>query len=410
MKLLILNQVFYPDVVSTAQHSADLARELVERGCQVTVVASSRGYDDPAQRFRRRERWHGVDIYRVAGTAFGKTRRWQRAVDFASFLLSCCWRLLWLPRQDVVLAMTSPPLISVLGMLLVPWKARRLIVWAMDLNPDEAIAAGWLKSDSLSARVLDGLMLRSLRRAQAIIALDRFMKARIAAKGVPPSKVEVIPPWSHDGSVQFDPQGREQFRARHGLGDKFVVMYSGNHSPCHPLDTVLEAARRLRDRQDIIFCFVGGGSEHRRLQSIAAQEKLTNILCLPYQPLTALPGSLSAADLHLVVMGDPFVGIIHPCKLYNILALGAPFAYIGPLESHVTDIAARLPSGHSILVPHGADGELARLIESTVASRPPFRRLPLASEFAQARLVTKVVDVLEAAAGEQPQTSLVAQF
>lgn len=410
MKVLILNQVFYPDVVSTAQHSADLARQLAERGCRVTVVASSRGYDDPGQRFRRRERWYGVDIYRVCNTAFGKSRRWRRALDFVSFLLSCCWRLLWLPRQDVVLAMTSPPLISVLGMLLVPWKARRLVVWAMDLNPDEAIAAGWLKPDSLTARVLEGLMLRSLRRAEIIIALDRFMKARIAAKGVPASKVEVIPPWSHDGVVRFDPRGREHFRARHGLEDKFVVMYSGNHSPCHPLDTVLGAARRLRHREDIAFCFVGGGSEHRRLEVTAEREKLTNVLCLPYQSLSELPGSLSAADLHLVVMGDPFVGIIHPCKLYNILALGAPFAYIGPAESHVTDIAARLPSGHAVLVPHGADGELARLIESTAASRPPFRRLPLASEFAQSRLITKVVDVLEAVAGEPAQTSLVAQF
>src|SRR5439155_2433474 len=50
------------------------------------------------------------------------------------------------------------------------------------------------------------------------------------------------------------------------LDDKFVVMYSGNHSPCHPLDTLLEAARRLEKERDIVFCFVGGGSEWAKIK------------------------------------------------------------------------------------------------------------------------------------------------
>src|SRR6266699_3329465 len=64
----------------------------------------------------------------------------------------------------------------------------------------------------------------------------------------------------------------------------------------------------------------------------------TNIVCLPYQPLSALAGSLSAADLHVVVMGEPFVGIVHPCKIYNVLAVCAPVLYLGPRPNHVTEI------------------------------------------------------------------------
>src|SRR5206468_1545889 len=86
------------------------------------------------------------------------------------------------------------------------------------------------------------------------------------SKGIGPDKIAVIPPWSHDDAARFDAEGREAFRQAHGLADKFVVMYSGNHSPCHPLDTLLAAAGSLAHRKDIVFCFVGGGSEWRKIR------------------------------------------------------------------------------------------------------------------------------------------------
>jgi len=55
----------------------------------------------------------------------------------------------------------------------------------------------------------------------------------------------VVPPWSLTSTVHFDEEGRQSFRERHNLSEKFVVMYAGNHSPCHPLETLLEAARHL---------------------------------------------------------------------------------------------------------------------------------------------------------------------
>ena len=106
-------------------------------------------------------------------------------------------------------------------------------------------------------------------------------------------------------------------------------MYSGNHSPCHPLDTLLDAARALKERSEIVFCFIGGGSEQVKVREFAAHTT-DNVKCLPYQPLNELSSSLSAADLHVVVMGDEFVGIVHPCKVYNIMSVGAPALYIGP--------------------------------------------------------------------------------
>ncbi|MGA9131867.1 MAG: glycosyltransferase family 4 protein, partial [Candidatus Sulfotelmatobacter sp.] len=330
MKILILNQAFYPDVVSTAQHASDLAKALTQVGHEVTVVCSSRGYDDPRVRFPQQETWNAVNIIRVRSTGFGKASRWRRAADFSTFMASCALRVWRLQRFDVVVAMTSPPLISFLSSLAVPGRASNLVFWSMDLNPDEAIAAGWLREKSLTARVLSRMLLHSLQRADRIVALDRFMKDRIRAKGIPAEKVVVVPPWSHDDRVSFDPAGREEFRALYKLSRRFVVMYSGNHSPCHPLETLLQAAELLAENEDVVFCFVGGGSEFGTVKERARSRGLRNVLCLPYQPIEKLAGSLSAADLHVVVMGDKYVGIVHPCKIYNVLAVKKPFLYIGP--------------------------------------------------------------------------------
>jgi glycosyltransferase involved in cell wall biosynthesis len=188
MKILLLNQTFHPDVVSTAQHLGELAVALVERGHEVTVVTGRRAYDEPDKFFPARETWRGVNIYRVWSTRLGKRTKWRRAADFASFILSSCVRLLVLPRHDVVVALTTPPLISFIG----AWSAKlwraRFACWVMDLNPDEAVAAGWLRADSLMGRLLERMSRFSLRRAGCIIALDRFMADRIIAKGITSEK------------------------------------------------------------------------------------------------------------------------------------------------------------------------------------------------------------------------------
>jgi len=396
LKVLLLNQCFYPDVVSTAQHLTDLATALTSRGHKVTVIASDRGYDDPSMRFKRWERWNDIDIVRIPSLSFGKNGRWRRAFNFGSFLLVCAFRLLLSKRFDLVVALTSPPLISFLAALFVKLKGGRLCFWVMDLNPDEAIAAGWLDERSATARLLQRMLRYSFRVASSTIVLDRFMHDRVVAKGVDPPRVTIVPPWSHDDAVEYSDAGREAFRAHHDLSDKFVVMYSGNHSPCHPLDTLLGAARALEPRREIVFVFVGGGSEQVKVR----ESGLKNVRCLPYQPLNELSGSLSAADLHVVVMGEKFVGIVHPCKVYNIMSVGAPVLYIGPEPSHITDIASR--HGNFLLASHGdVEAVVAAILQAT-----QFRQRQPLTSFSKDRLLPQLINVIEVGQDLQDFTGL----
>ena len=330
----------------------------------------------------------------------------------------------------MVVALTSPPLISFIAAWLARLRGSRFVYWVMDFNPDEAIAAGWLRPGSFAARLLDRMSRFSLRRAHKIIALDRFMRDRILAKGISAEKVVVLPPWSQDDQVHYDDAGRERFRAQHGLQDKFVVMYSGNHSPIHPLDTLLEAARRLAAERDVVFCFIGGGSEFQRIKQMAEQGRageeyckhqkmrtgdlsslgpqpstlnlqLPKVLCLPYRPLEELSASLSAADVHVVVMGNAFVGLVHPCKIYNILSIGTPVLYIGPRPSHVTEIFDATHAGLRFYsaVQGDVEGLVAQIRKARADCISSAQRTscPLQTQFLKETLLPRLIAELESA-------------
>jgi glycosyltransferase involved in cell wall biosynthesis len=403
MKVLLLNQCFHPDHVATAQHLTDLALELVKRGHELTVVASSRGYDNPDIRYPVREKWRGIDIRRIWTPGLGKKAKWRRLVDFAIFWGNAARILLFLPRHDVTVCLTSPPLISALGTLVATIKGGAVVPWVMDLNPDEAVAAGWFKAGGMAERLLTFIQNWSFRRASRIIALDRFMADRLKAKGVASEVIHTDAPWSHDQAISYNVAARDAFRAEHGLTGKFVVMYSGNHSPCHPLDAVLAAADELKTDGQIHFLFVGGGSEFKKVQAFARDKALRNITCLPYQPMEKLSGSLSAADLHLVVMGDPFVGIVHPCKIYNILTLGIPFLFIGPGASHGSDLALRLNDpAHGRLARNGdVAGIVSQIHDAKALGQRQVNNAArkLGAEFSHAVLCPRLAQVIEQAAG-----------
>lgn len=396
LRVLMLSQVYHPDVASAGQHLTDLGTALAARGHRVRVISSRRAYDDPATKFSSRETYRGVEVVRVWCAGFGKGAKWRRALDFASFIITSFVRLLIEPKPDVVIALTAPPLISFLGALGAVLRGCRFVYWIMDLNPDEAIAAGWLRSRSLAARFLERISRFALEHASEIVVLDRFMCDRLLAKGVPREKISIIPPWAHDEAVRFDAEGRLEFRRTHGLNDKFVVMYSGNHSPCHPLTTVLDAAKALATDEGIAFCFVGGGSEFRKIQQQVGPS-LPNVICLPYQPLNKLAGSLSAADLHVVAMGNPFVGMVHPCKIYNIMSIGAPVLYVGPEQSHLADILQEVTAAGAYESLRHDD--VAGTVEAIrrMAQRPDVRvdygGIP--TQFAQGALLPRLLRVIE---------------
>jgi len=171
----------------------------------------------------------------------------------------------------------------------------------------------------------------------------------------------------------------------------------------------LAAAEQLAGDREIVFCFIGGGSEWRKIKQLVGNPTSSlngNLVCLPYEPLDQLSASLSAADLHVVVLGQAMLGLVHPCKIYNILSVAAPVLYIGPRPSHVTEILdATGPECPHAQVAHADTDRVVQQIQQLRqrtgrAERP--NPSPVLTRFSQATLVPQLVAVIEAAEASVP--------
>lgn len=338
--LLMISQVYVPDPTSVGQHMADVAAELVRRGYRVKVLASGSGYDDPTVKYKKREIIDGVEIRRFPFSSFGKGSLLLRLIAQTFFMLQCMFYGLTVRNVRAILVSTSPPMCAVAAIFLRAVKRVPIKYWVMDLNPDQMIALGKTQEDSVPSKVFNYLNRMILRRAQDVIALDRFMAARINRKMDVSRKMTILPPWPHEDHLEIVPHDKNPFREQHGLQGKTVIMYSGNHGFSTPVTTILQAALQLQDREDIVFMFIGGGVGKKEVEETIANHKPKNIRSLPYQPLDQIKYSLSAADVHVVTVGNDVVGIVHPCKIYGAMALARPILLVAPDPCHASELLA----------------------------------------------------------------------
>ena len=399
--VLVLTPTFVPDPAAVGQQMTDMATEMARRGHRVVVYTSDRGYDDPRERYPAHETLHGVEVRRLPFSSFGKSSFVTRGLGSASLMAQCLVRVLGERNLAGVVITTSPPLSDLAGTLAGLVRRRVPIVyWAMDLYAEQVVALGKMQPTDVAARALQLVQRLILRRASLVVALDRFMAERVKSRAPVDADIVIIPPWSHEDRLEPVEHARNPFRIEHGLVGKFVVMYSGNHTFTNPLTTVLDAAEHFRDDPDVRFLFVGGGAGKKEVEDRIASSGLRNALSLPYQPLANLGNSLSAADLHVVTLGDAMVGICHPCKVYGAAAVGRPILYVGPRPSHVSDLLDAQDIGWQ--ASHGDTQAVVRAIEAARAAGPKKLRAMgdraaalLHASLSQATLCGRLCDELE---------------
>ena len=329
--ILFINRVYPPANGATGQLLSDLASALANRGHHVTVLTSGSVFSAPRSEVR-----DGVRVERVTSAEFTRASHWRRALSYLSLYPAFLLRALRLPRTDVVVTLTDPPLLVVLGAMLQALRGARHVHWAQDLYPELAEELAVLRRDGWLVRVLRFASTTALRRANRIVAVGRCMKARLVARGIAAECVAVIPNWGQEANAESRTGllAGTQFRREHGLTDRFVIMYSGNLGLAHPFEAMLDAAGELQTSSpEALLLFVGDGPRLSWVKEHVLRRRLENVRFLPFQPREQLSESLAAADIHLASMLPELCGLVVPSKVCGIAAAGRPCVFLGPAES-----------------------------------------------------------------------------
>ena len=358
-RLLVLNQYYWPGVEATAQLLTDLCEALADEYDVTVVTGRLMGHEDDPDRERR----NGVEILRVQSTAYDRSSLHRRAVNYVTYLLRALQRGLRVPRPDIVLCMTDPPMAGDVALVVARrWRAP-LVVVSQDVFPEIAVELKRLQNPLLVG-LLRVLTRFYLRRADRVVAIGGTMQQRLAAKGTDPRRIRVIANWVD--TKELTPQPRDNPWAReHGLVDRFVVMHSGNIGHAQDLDTLIHATTYLRDHDRLAVVLIGSGARHADHVALAERLDADPVSFLEYQPREVLAQSLSSADVHFVGLARGLSGFVVPSRLYGILAAGRPVLAAAEDDSETAQVVRAVGCG--LVIPPGRPDLLATTIRELAA-------------------------------------------
>jgi glycosyltransferase involved in cell wall biosynthesis len=193
------------------------------------------------------------------------------------------------------------------------------------------------------------------------------MRARVAAKGIPADRLAMINVWADPDEVRPVDRATNPYRKQWGIGDRLLVMYSGNFGIGHDVRTIARGVEALRDDPNVIFAFVGGGKRKDELIGILRAKGLSNFIEAPYQPREKINDLLGAADIHLASLLEGTTGVMVPSKFYGVMAAARPILYVGERTGEVARTIEEERCGF-IVAPGDVDG-FARSLRRLASDR-----------------------------------------
>jgi glycosyltransferase involved in cell wall biosynthesis len=340
-QLLILNQMAGP-------MTWELAEDLGEAMGRVALLT---GHPDTLAKGGTGT----VDLYEAPVYVRGSFPR--RALSWLAYMFKAFfWMWRW-PRATPVLLFSNPPILCWLGWIMGILRRQKYAVMVHDIYPDILINLGVISEKNPITRLWYLLNRKAYERAGVVMTLGEYMAANLEKQldpaKTPAGKVEVIYPWVDTDWIKPIPKEENWFAKKYDQVDKLTVMYSGNMGLGHDIETMLEAAKRLRDHPDIHFMFIGSGPKWSLVTEWVNDAALTNVTTLPLLDEKYLPYSLSTGDLSLVSIEKEISGLAVPSKAIYCMAAGTIQLVITSGESDLkrwvvdNEIGGLIEQGHS---------------------------------------------------------------
>ncbi|PYX07622.1 MAG: glycosyltransferase WbuB [Acidobacteria bacterium] len=317
-----------------AARVSELSRHWAGAGHEVTVLTGfpnhPTGIVPPQYRvkFRHlvsRELIDGVNVVRTWLFPFPNRKAHERMLNYSSFCVSSASTGMFLSRPDVIIATSPQLLVGLSGWWLAHYKRVPFVFEVRDLWPESLVAVGVGNHNSWLHRSLARVAGFLYRSSQHIVVVSPAFKDHLITQwGVPPDKVSTV-----ENGVEanlFSPQSADPgLRERLAIEGKFVVSYIGTLGMAHGLESVLEAASRLRHASQIVFLLIGDGAEKSRITSLARERQLNNVRFLDQQPREQIPAHICASDACLVTLkkNEIFKTVI-PTKMLEFMSCARP--------------------------------------------------------------------------------------
>ncbi|WP_180235015.1 glycosyltransferase family 4 protein [Priestia megaterium] len=338
-KLLIYAHYYIPDVASTGQILRELAEGMIDE-FDITIVCVVPSYTGKvAAEYKKKmfykEEINGVNVIRIRVPEFSKSNKLSRVKNILSYFIGAMIATFKVGKMDYVYSISQPP---ILGGLLGVWgkwiKRAKYIYNIQDFNPEQTMAVGYSKN-KLILKAMMWFDKFSCRQADKVIVVGRDMvetlKDRFKGRKVP--NHTFINNWIDEKEIYPLPADHVKvvdFKEKYGLKDKFIIMYSGNLGLYYDLENLMNVIEKFKDREDVVFAFVGEGTIRENLVQYKEKNNLQNVTFIPYQDKSDLIYSLNAGDVHWCLNAKGIKGVSVPSKLYGIIAAGKPI--LGALE------------------------------------------------------------------------------
>ena len=332
MHILFLTDNFPPEVNAPASRTFEHCREWVRAGHRVTVITCAPNFpkgevfDGYRNRVWQSEQMEGVQVVRVWSYITANEGFAKRVLDYLSYMVAAVITAPFVKKVDVVVG-TSPQFFTACAAYLVGRMKR--VPWVFELRdiwPESIRAVGAMK-ESRVLDMLERIELFLYRKADAIVSVTNAFKDALVQRGIDASKIHVV---TNGVDVsRFSPREKDAaLVARYGLKGKFVAGYIGTHGMAHALDTLLDAARLLKERpggEQFRLLLLGNGANKQALQERARQEGLDNVLfvdSVPKEEVVRYWSILDASIIHL--KKTPLFRTVIPSKLFECMGMGIP--------------------------------------------------------------------------------------